>query len=107
MSRNLLVHAVDAVETARDATTSTNKRDRLEQLGSQLQAQTDRDATPALGALDRIQTKLRDIEDDTDEETVTNALAEAREHILSFLGTLDDRGMKQHRGGTGSSTGNS
>jgi predicted RNase H-like nuclease (RuvC/YqgF family) len=96
MSRDLLMRAVDAVETARDATTSSDKRERLEQLGSQLQAQADRDATPALGALDRVQTKLREIENGTDEETVTDALAEAREHILSFLGTLDDRGMKQH-----------
>lgn len=103
MSRDLLVQAVNAVETARDATSSSGKRERLEQLGSQLQSQADRDATPALGALDRVQTKLREIENDTDEETVTDALAEAREHILSFLGTLDDRGMKQHRGGTGSS----
>lgn len=107
MSRDLLVQAVDAVKTARDATTSSDKRERLEQLGSQLQAQVDRDATPALGALDRIQTKLREIENDTDEETVTDGLAEAREHILSFLGTLDDRGMKQHRGSTGTSNGDS
>lgn len=107
MSRDLLLQAVDSVETARDAATSSDKQERLEQLGSQLQAQADRDATPALGALDRIQTKLREIENDTDEETVTEALAEAREHILSFLGTLDDRGMKQHRGGTGSSNGDS
>jgi hypothetical protein len=102
MSADLLVQAVDAVERARDATTSHDKRDRLEQLGSQLQSQADRNATPALGALDRVQTKLREIENETDEETVTEALGEAREHILSFLGTLDDRGMKQHRGGTGS-----
>lgn len=96
MSRDALVKAIEAVETARDATEDPARRERLEQLAAHLQTQADRDATPALGTLDRVQTKLRNIHADTEEGTVADALEEAREHILSFLATLDDRGMKQH-----------
>jgi hypothetical protein len=98
MPRDLLERAHDAVETARDATASSDRQDRLGQLATHLRSQIHREATPALGTLDRVQTKLREIKDDTDEESVVDAVADAREHILSFLGTLDDRGMKQHRG---------
>jgi len=96
MSRELLEQAVDAVETARESTTDSETDERLAQLKTHLQSQADRDATPALGTLDRVQTKLRDIEDESDNSRVAESLAEAREQILSFLGTLDDRGMKQH-----------
>jgi len=96
MSRELLEQAVDAVETARESTTDSETDERLAQLKTHLQSQADRDATPALGTLDRVQTKLRDIEDESDNSRVAESLAEARERILSFLGTLDDRGMKQH-----------
>ncbi|MEF8979587.1 MAG: hypothetical protein V5A39_12070 [Haloarculaceae archaeon] len=96
MSRELLEQAVDAVETARESTTDSETDERLAQLKTHLQSQTERDATPALGTLDRVQTKLRDIEDETDNSRVAESLSKAREQILSFLGTLDDRGMKQH-----------
>ncbi|MGB9965165.1 DUF7553 family protein [Halobacterium hubeiense] len=96
MSRDRLVRAIDAVDTAREATTDGEIGERLAQLVSHLESQADRDSTPALGTLDRVQTKLRDIEDETSDPTVEDALADARQHILSFLGTLDDRGMKQH-----------
>ncbi len=85
-----------AVDTARESTTADDIGDRLAQLGSHLESQANRDTTPALGVLDRIQTKLREIEDETSDPAVEASLADAREHILSFLGTLDDRGMKQH-----------
>jgi len=96
MSRNLLVQAIDAVDTAREAITDSETDDRLAQLKSHLDSQAERDATPALGTLDRVQTKLRDIEDEANDPAVEESLADARQHILSFLGTLDDRGMKQH-----------
>jgi len=96
MSPDHLVQAIDAVDTAREATTDGESDDRLSQLKSHLESQASRDATPALGTLDRVQTKLGDIEDETSDPTVEEALTDARQHILSFLGTLDDRGMKQH-----------
>lgn len=98
MSRDALVEAVDAVNTAIEITTNGERAERLNQLKSHLESQADRDSTPALGTLDRVQTKLREIEDETSEPAVAESLADAREHILSFLGTLDDRGMKQHWG---------
>lgn len=96
MSRDLLVQAADAVETASETTTDSEIGDRLDQLKTHLQSQANRDATPALGTLDRVLVKLREIEDETSDSTVAESLEEAQEHILSFLGTLDDRGMKQH-----------
>ena len=96
MARDLLHHAADEVETAREDVPDTDTSDRLEVLADQLRSQADREATPALGALDRIHTKLRTIEARFSEPTVSEPLARARENILSFLETLDDRGMKQH-----------
>lgn len=98
MSRELLTEAREAIEDARDSTTSTDRRERLHRFAAQLQSQADRETTPALGTLDRVQTKLRDIQAESDEDSVADALQRAREHILDFLGTLDDRGMQQHRG---------
>ncbi len=98
MSRDLLFQAIDAVDTARDVTADDEIDDRLNQLNSYLESQATRDATPALGTLDRVLVKLREIEDEMNEPTGAEALADARDHILSFLETLDDRGMKQHRG---------
>lgn len=96
MSRDRLVRAINAVGTAREATTDGETGDRLAQLESHLESQANRDTTPALGTLDRVQTKLHEIEDEASDPTVEGSLADARQHILSFLGTLDDRGMKQH-----------
>jgi len=96
MSRNLLHRAADEVEAARADATDPDATDRLGTLGDHLRSQAERDATPALGALDRIQHGLGEVAEETDDEAVTDRLDGARERILSFLGTLDDRGMKQH-----------
>lgn len=96
----MLVQAVEAIERARDSTPNPERRERLDRFSSRLQSQAEREATPALGTLDRIHTKLGNIEAETDDQTVTDSLTQAREHVLSFLGTLEDRGMKQHREGT-------
>jgi predicted transcriptional regulator len=96
MSRDSLDQAADAVNTAIEVSTDEEIKERLDQLGSKLESQATRDTTPALGILDRVQTKLREIGSETQDQTVAESLADAREHILSFLGTLDDRGMKQH-----------
>lgn len=93
----MLVQAAEAVERGAETTSDTDTEDRLTQLTSRLRSQANRDATPALGTLDRVLTKLREIEDETSDPTVTESLEEAQEQILSFLATLDDRGMKQHR----------
>lgn len=97
MSRDALVEAIDAVETAGEAAPDTEVEERLDQLKSHLETQATRDGTPALGTLDRVQTKLREITEETSDSTVAESLEEAREYILSFLETLDDRGMQQHR----------
>jgi len=96
MTRDILTDAADEVDTAKEAISDPEARDRLETLANQLRSQASREATPALGALDRIHVKLRDIEGQTDTTTVTEAIEHAREDILAFLETLDDRGMKQH-----------
>jgi hypothetical protein len=96
MARELLTNAADEVDTAKEAIPDPEARDRLETLVNRLRSQADREATPALGVLDRIHVKLRDIERQTDETTVTEAIERAREDVLAFLETLDDRGMKQH-----------
>ncbi|PSQ56006.1 MAG: hypothetical protein BRD23_09905 [Halobacteriales archaeon SW_9_67_25] len=96
MSRELLTRAVEAIRTAREATTDSTTGDSLAELAAHLQSHADREATPALGTLDRVQTKLRVIESETSDPAVSEPLAAAREHILSFLETLEDRGMKQH-----------
>lgn len=98
MSRDLLTEAVDEVETAKETVRDSGVRDRLETLAGQLQSQARRETTPALGALDRIRTKLGEIGDQTDETAVAEPLERARDDILSFLETLDDRGMSQHGG---------
>jgi len=51
---------------------------------------------PALGGLGRSHLKLRDIEGQTDEPTVTEASERAREDILAFLELPDGWGMKQY-----------
>ncbi|WP_101296026.1 DUF7553 family protein [Halegenticoccus soli] len=96
MARDLLHQAADnveAVETERPAKDTSN---RLASLADQLRSQAQRDATPALGVLDRIQHALHDIAEETDDDTVSNRLEDAREQIFTFLETLEDRGMKQH-----------
>lgn len=99
MAHELLTRAADAVDAAGAATTDTAASDRLRTLADQLRAQAERDTTPALGALDRVLVKLREIEGLTDEPTTGEAIERARQDVLAFLGTLDDRGMKQHGGG--------
>lgn len=96
MARDLLYHAADEVETARENMSDADTGNRLAMFADQLRSQADREATPALGALDRIHTKLRTIEAQAEKPTVSRALERARENILSFLETLDDRGMNQH-----------
>ncbi|WP_425433274.1 DUF7553 family protein [Haloarcula nitratireducens] len=99
MTRDTLYHAAREVDTARESASEMETSDRLAVLADQLRSQADRKATPALGTLDRIHTKLRTIETEANEPAVSEALEQARRHILSFLETLDDRGMKQHGGG--------
>jgi ectoine hydroxylase-related dioxygenase (phytanoyl-CoA dioxygenase family) len=96
MTTDLLYRAADQVDAAREATTDTEVSDRLQTLANQLRSQAGRDATPALGTLDRIHAKLREIEAQTDETASRAAIERARDDILAFLQTLDDRGMKQH-----------
>lgn len=96
MPRDTLQQAIDGVETGREHTADGDIEERLTQLESHLESQANRDATPALGTLDRIHTKLGEVEDETSDSRVAESVATAREHILRFLDTLDDRGMKQH-----------
>jgi len=96
MTRDFLRQAADAVEAGQDGVADTEARERLERLSDQLRSQAERSTTPALGALDRIQRALREVAAETDDETVADHLETARERILSFLETLDDRGMRQH-----------
>ena len=96
MTRKLLERAQEEVRRA--STDSEGEiSERLTKLANRLHYQaTEKQSTPALGALDRIQYSLQEIAEETDRETVATRLERAREHIVSFLGTLDDRGMKQH-----------
>ena len=96
MLRRLLTEAAGEVDRAGEAVPDPEARDRLELLADQLRSQAGREATPALGVLDRIHAKLRDVERETTETTATETIARAREDILAFLGTLDDRGRTQH-----------
>lgn len=96
MTRDLLRRAAGEVEAAREAIPEPEARDRLEALSDQLRAQAERGTTPALGALDRVHVKLGEIQRQTGQATATEAIERAREDILAFLETLDDRGMKQH-----------
>lgn len=96
MPRDILMQAVSAVDTACETTTDDDRKERLTELKSSLRSQATRDVTPALGALDRIRAKLQEVEAETTDSTVAEPLADAQNHILTFLGTLDDRGMKQH-----------
>ncbi len=98
MTRDLLHQAADEVETGRDEAADTDASDRLGTLSDQLRSQAERNTTPALGALDRIQQALREVAAETDDETVGDHLETAQGRILSFLETLDDRGMRQHGG---------
>ena len=70
--------------------------DRLEKLTTRIESQAERDTTPALGTLDRVQHSIEEVASDADDEAVKVRLENGREHIFSFLETLDDRGMKQH-----------
>lgn len=96
MSRGLLYEAIEEVEATREILPDGELDDRLETLSSQLETQAERDATPALGTLDRIQNSLEEVASEADNEAVKERMETAREHIFSFLGTLEDRGMKQH-----------
>lgn len=84
------------MDATREEVTDADLDDRLTKLAERLRTQADRKATPALGSLDRIQLALQEIAATTDDETVRTGLETAREEIFSFLGTLEDRGMKQH-----------
>lgn len=84
------------MDATREEVTDADTDDRLSKLAERLRTQADRNVTPALGSLDRIQLALREIAATTDDETVRTGLETAREEIFSFLGTLEDRGMKQH-----------
>lgn len=96
MTRTLLHQAADEVERASETVTDEERSARLKTLAERLRSQAERDATPALGALDSVHEKLRELERQSDESAVTDTLQRAREDILSFLETLEDRGMKQH-----------
>lgn len=96
MTHNLLSQAADGVDSARKATSDAGTSDRLETLANRLRSQAERDSTPALGTLDRVHTKLRTIEEQTDDTTVRETIEAARDDIMAFLETLDDRGMQQH-----------
>jgi hypothetical protein len=96
MTRDLLHQTAREVENVRDDVDDDDVRNRLATLADRLQSQAEREATPALGTLDRIQNALREIAAEIDDETVSDRLENAREQIFEFLGTLDDRGMKQH-----------
>lgn len=92
----MLHQIAEEVENVRDDVDDDDVRNRLEILADRLQSQTEREATPALGTLDRIQNALHEIAAETDDETVSDRLEDARKQIFEFLGPLDDRGMKQH-----------
>ena len=96
MTHNTLVQAVRAVEAASADAHDAEISERLDQLAAYLRSQAERDGTPALGGLDRIHHSLQEAASQTDQESVTTRIDEARDHIVSFLDTLDDRGMKQH-----------
>lgn len=97
MDRELLTQAVDEARQAIEATDSSEAQERLEDLADRLRYQAEeKESTPALGTLDRIQQSFEEIAGQTDNEEVTESLTHAREHIFSFLGTLEDRGMTQH-----------
>lgn len=96
MTRDLLHQIAEEVGNVRDDVDDDDVRNRLEILADRLQSQAEREATPALGTLDRIQNALHEIATETDDETVSDRLENARKRIFEFLGTLDDRGMKQH-----------
>jgi len=96
MAQHLLETAAEEVDTAKEALTDQDARDRLTVLASHLRSQAGRETTPALGTLDRIHAKLRDIEQHIDDTTATEAIERARDNIMAFLDTLDDRGMTQH-----------
>ena len=96
MTHNTLVQAVRAVEAASADAHDTEISERLDQLAAYLRSQAERDGTLALGGLDRIHHSLQEAASQTGQESVTTRIDEARDRIVSFLDTLDDRGMKQH-----------
>lgn len=96
MTRDLLRQAAEKVDAAGADVAGAETSDRLAVLADRLRSQAEREATPALGVLDRVHAKLREIETETDEPAVGETLESAREDVMSFLETLDDRGMKQH-----------
>lgn len=100
MARDSLRRAAQELEAAGEAADPATS-DRLSALAGQLRSQADREATPALGALARVDAKLREIASRTDDGAVEASVERARERVLSFLGTLDDRGMEQHGWGDG------
>lgn len=91
MARNLLADAADEVNTAKEAVSDPDARDRLEVLADRLQSQADRKTTPAFGVLDRIHAELREIERQTDDPIATGAIERAREKSrgeISFARSL-------------------
>lgn len=97
MNRELLTQTIEEVQEAIEAADSSETQERLEALADRLRYQAEeKQSTPALGTLDRIQHSFEEIVDQTGDEEVAKPLNRAREHIFSFLGTLDDRGMTQH-----------
>ena len=97
MDRELLIQASEEAEQAIQAVNDSETQERLEGLVDRLRFQAEeKQSTPALGTLDRIQQSFEEIAEQTSNEEVAESLNTAREHIFSFLGTLEDRGMTQH-----------
>lgn len=88
---------MDEVTQASDAATDSATSNRLDNLAGRLRHQAaEKQSTPALGALDRIRYGLEEVAEQSSNEAVSEPLAHAQEHIMSFLEALDDRGMTQH-----------
>ena len=97
MARELLPQALNEAIQASDAATDSATSNRLDNLAERLRHQAaEKQSTPALGALDRIRYGLEEVAEQSSNEAVSEPLAHAQEHIMSFLKTLDDRGMTQH-----------
>ena len=97
MSRDLLTQAIDEVTQASDAAAKSVVSDRLDDLAERLRHQAgEKQSTLALDALDRIRYGLGEVAEQSSNEAVSEPLARAQEHIMSFLGTLEDRGMTQY-----------
>lgn len=96
MTHEMLVQAVRAVEAASDEARDPEISARLARLADHLRMQAEREGTPALGGLDRIHHALQEVTTQTEVEAVITQVDDAQIRIVSFLDTLDDRGMKQH-----------